>query len=378
MPRSTPSPATVPALAVSQGEPASPTRRAALRGAGALLAGVALPPAVLAMGGDSRAEDSPALRYAHSEKALRLAMMLARSTSLPVAWLRKQIAHAYFQPLVARLIIPGRPEQKDWRLYRSHFVEPTRIAAGLRFLRDNRPWLDEGQRRFGLPPEIVLGILGVETIYGRSMGDIPVLDSLCTLSLDFPAAAPRDRSAYFASQLGDYFIWCNGGGIDPTRTRGSYAGAIGMPQFMPGSILRWGTRFDGQGPVDLIHSAPDAIASVGNFLAGHGWIPHMPAAFALQVPRNLDPRVLQRLLEPDIVPSFSAAQLRAAGLSLLPQALSYPGKLAVVQLPNAGGEPDYVLGTDNFYAITRYNHSAFYALAVLQLGQRIVLESQQS
>jgi membrane-bound lytic murein transglycosylase B len=127
--------------------------------------------------------------------------------------------------------------------------------------------------------------------------------------------------------------------------------------------------------VDLIHDAPDAIASVGNFLAGHGWVRDMPAWFPLQLPDTLDPKVLQRLLEPDIVPTFRAADLRAVGISLLPQALDYPGKLAVVQLPNAGRAPDYVLGTDNFYAVTRYNHSAFYALAVLQLGQRILLES---
>ena len=370
-----PRPATPAAAVELRAAPASPARRSALRGAGALLAGLGMPGALLAVGGSSRADESPALRYAHSEKALRLAMQLARQTALPVAWLREQIGRAYFQPQVARLIIPGRPEQKDWALYRSHFIESTRIAAGVRFLRNYDAWLQEGRQRFGVPPEVVLGILGVETLYGRSMGEFPVLDSLATLSLDFPAAAPTDRSDYFASQLGDYFVWCNAGGIDPASIRGSYAGAIGMPQFMPGNILRWGTRFDGAGSVDLIHNAPDAIASVGNFLSGHGWVRDMPAWFPLQLPESLDPRVLQRLLEPDIVPSFHAAELRAAGISLLPQVLDYPGRLAVVQLPNAGRAPDYVLGTDNFYAVTRYNHSAFYALAVLQLGHRVLLES---
>ncbi len=369
-------PAAMPVEAAAHGLPQSPARRHALRGAGALLAGLGLPGALLAVGGASRAEDSPALRYRHSAKALRLAMRLAQQTALPVAWLREQIARAYFQPLVARLIIPGRPEQKNWELYRSHFVESGRIAAGVRFARAFAPWLEQGRRRFGVPAEVVLGILGVETFYGRSMGGFPVLDSLTTLSLDFPAAAPDDRSGYFANQLGDYFLWCRAAGIDPPSIRGSYAGAIGMPQFMPASILRWGTRFDGQGAVDLIHSPPDAIASVGNFLAGHGWVPNLPVWFQLQLPRSLDPRVLARLLAPDIVPSFSAGQLRAAGLSLLPEVLAYPGKLAVVQLPNAGQQPDYVLGTDNFFALTRYNRSAFYALAVMQLGQRVVLEAR--
>jgi membrane-bound lytic murein transglycosylase B len=375
MPRPVSTPA-VNAPAVLQEAAPSPARRSALRAAaGTLLSGMALPGALLAVGGSSRADDSPALRYGRSEKALRLAMRLARQTALPVAWLHEQISRAYFQPQVARLIIPGRPEQKNWRAYRERFLDASRIAAGVRFLRANQPWLQEGEQRFGVPAPVVLGILGVETLYGRSMGDFPVLDSLSTLALDFPAAAPKDRSDYFASQLGDYFIWCNGAGIDPASVRGSYAGAIGMPQFMPGNILRWATRFDGEGSVDLVHSAPDAIASVGHFLSGHGWVAGMPAWFPLQLPATLDPGLLQHLLAPDIVPSFSAAQLRAAGLSLLPQVLDYPGKLAVVQLPNAGQAPDYVLGTDNFFAVTRYNHSAFYALSVLELGHRVELEA---
>ncbi len=370
------SPSALSVEAARDQAPHAPGRRAALRGAGALLAGLGMPGALLAVGGSSRAEDSPALRYAHSPKALRLAMLLARQTALPLAWLRKQVARAHYQPLVTRLILPGRPEQKNWQVYRSHFLQTARIATGVRFARSFDSWLRAGQQRFGVPPEVVLGILGVETIYGRSMGDFPVLDSLTTLSLDFPAAAPLDRSAYFRSQLGDYFVWCNAGGIDPASIRGSYAGAIGMPQFMPGSILRWGTRFDGEGAVDLIHSAPDAIASIGHFLAGHGWVAGAPAWFQLQLPQHLNPTVLRELLAPDIVPTFRAWQLRAAGIALLPEAQAYPGKLAVVQLPNADAAPDYVLGTDNFFALTRYNKSAFYALAVLELGSRVLLEAR--
>lgn len=283
-----PSATTAPSLARPHAH--SPSRRAVLRGAaGTLLGGMALPGALLAVGGSSRADDSPAMRYAHSEKALRLAVRLARQTALPVAWLQQQLASAYFQPQVARLIIPGRPEQKNWRAYRARFLDASRIAAGVRFQQAFAPWLQEGERRFGVPAAVVLGILGVETIYGRSMGDFPVLDSLSTLALDFPAAAPKDRSDYFATQLGDYFVWCNGAGIAPASVRGSYAGAIGMPQFMPGNILRWATRFDGEGSVDLVHSAPDAIASVGHFLQGHGWVAGMPASFPLQVPEKLDP-----------------------------------------------------------------------------------------
>ncbi len=319
---------------------------------------------------------SSALSYADAPRAAALATQLAQQTGLDATWIAAQLDQAQFQPTVARLIIPGRPGQRNWRVYRSRFVEPMRIGAGSDFAQEFDVWLRKAESRFGVARHIIVGILGVETIYGRNMGGFRVLDALSTLALDFPAAAPKDRSSYFAEQLGDYFLWCRQSGFDTTQVKGSYAGAIGMPQFMPGSILRYAVNFEGGSKIDLIHSAGAAIGSVGNYMAAHGWTPNQPTHFQLQVPASVDPDTLAKLLAPDIVPSFSAQDLQAAGLPLLPQVLTYSGKLAVIQLPNAGARSDYILGTDNFYAVTRYNHSAFYALAVIELGNAAMAAAQ--
>ncbi|SBP89913.1 MULTISPECIES: lytic murein transglycosylase B [Thiomonas] len=352
-----------------------PSRRRFVHHASALLAGTLLVPRARAESSGT-ADASAALRYAGSPRVDSLAAQLAQQTGLDAAWLAAQIGQAQFQPAVTQLIIPGKPGQKNWQVYRSRFVEPVRIDAGADFLQEFDVWLRKAEARFGVPRHIIVGILGVETIYGRHMGNFRVLDALATLSMDFPAAAPKDRSAYFASQLGDYFLWCRQSDFDPTAVKGSYAGAIGMPQFMPGNILRYAVNFEGGTKVDIINSPADAIGSVGNYLAGHDWQPGQPTHFPLLVPSDVPPETLAKLLEPDIVPSFTPQELRAAGLPLLPRVLDYPGKLAVVQLPNAGSKPDYILGTDNFYVVTRYNHSAFYALAVIELGQAAMAAAQ--
>ncbi|MHB1669250.1 lytic murein transglycosylase B [Thiomonas sp.] len=358
--------------------PALPSRRLALLAGCGLLGGAWLQGRALAQAapGSSAGGSSPAMNYADAPRAAALAAQLAQQTGLDASWIASQLDQAQFQPAVARLIIPGRPEQKNWRVYRSRFVEPMRIGAGSDFVQEFDVWLRKAESRFGVPRSVIVGILGVETIYGRNMGGFRVLDALATLALDFPDAAPKDRSSYFASQFGDYFLWCRGSGFDATQVKGSYAGAIGMPQFMPGNILRYALNFEGGSKVDIINSAADAIGSVGNYLAGHGWTAGQPTHFQLLVSSSIAPDTLAKLLAPDIVPSFSAQDLQNAGLPLLPQVLAYPGKLAVVQLPNAGAKPDYILGTDNFYAVTRYNHSAFYALAVIELGNAAMAAAQ--
>ena len=324
----------------------------------------------------SQADIASTPSYADSPRVPQLAARLAEQTELDGKWIASQLGRARFQPDVVRLIIPGKPQQKNWAVYRSHFVDAMRIRAGSDFIQEFSVWLRKADSRFGVPPAIVTGILGVETIYGRNMGSFRVLDALTTLSLDFPTTAPTDRSGYFSAQLGDYLLWCHQNDFDAAEVKGSYAGAIGMPQFMPGNILRYALNFDGGSKIDIIENPADAIGSVGNFLAEHGWQRDKPTHFPLVMPHSIAPDTLARLLEPDIVPSFSAPQLQAAGLPLPPRALDYGGKLSVVQLPNADGEPDYILGTDNFYVVTRYNHSALYALAVIELGNAAVAAAQ--
>lgn len=294
---------------------------------------------------------------------------IVQRNGLPSALVERLIRKAEYVPTVAQLILPGPPGKKNWQVYRSRFLDNLRIGAGSDFMREFGVWFARAQQRYGVPPHIIAGILGVETIYGRNMGNFRVLDALSTLALRYPAQAPRDRSAYFGVQLGDFFQWCTQDARNPLQIRGSYAGAIGMPQFMPESILRYAVDFDNGGGIDLVNDPADAIGSVASFLSVKGWVTGLPTHFPLQLPPDLPQASLDTLLAPDITPTFSAGQLAAMGLPLLPRARAYPGKLAVVQLPNAGAAPDYVLGTDNFYVITRYNHSAFYALAVIELGE---------
>ena len=315
---------------------------------------------------------APPGEYGTQPRVAALAAALAHANGLPPAWVEAQLAQARFNPAVVQLMLPGKPMQKNWTLYRSRFVEPPRIAAGVAFAHQHGRWLRRAQHRFGVPQAVLLGILGVETYYGRIMGNFHVLDALATLALDWPAAAPTDRSAFFAAQLGDFLRWCRAGGRDPRSVLGSYAGAIGMAQFMPESILRWGLSSRRGAPVDLGGRAADAILSIGNFLAGHGWTPGQPCGFALSAPPAVDAATLERLLAPDIVPSFRAAQLEAAGLKLDAAARAYPGLLSLLRLPNGDDAPSWRLGTANFFVLTRYNHSALYAQAVLDLGSAVV------
>jgi membrane-bound lytic murein transglycosylase B len=353
-------------------------RRLSLHAAAALALGAALPRSARAQAaagpGSSpqpavSASAGPAPNDWPAQSLQTLTERIVQRNGLSSVWVEGLIGQAQYIPTVARLILPGPPGKKNWKVYRSRFLDSLRINAGSDFLQEFGVWFQRAQERWGVPPHIVAGILGVETIYGRNMGNFRVVDALSTLALRFPAQAPRDRSAYFGVQLGDFFQWCAQDGRDPLQVRGSYAGAIGMPQFMPESILKYAVDFDQGGGIDLINDPADAIGSVASYLAAKGWVRGQPAHFALQIPRDLPQTTLDALLAPDITPTFTADQLVGMGLPLLPQARAYAGKLAVVQLPNAGAAPDYVLGTDNFYVITRYNQSAFYSLAVIELGE---------
>lgn len=296
---------------------------------------------------------------------------VAQRTELPVTWLQAAFAEARYQPGVARLILPapaGTP--KNWTAYRARFVEPKRVKAGVAFWNDNEAWLKQAQREYGVPPEIIVGLLGVETIYGRDMGRFRILDALVTLGFDFPANAPRDRSAYFRNELEQYYLLCRDIHANPLEINSSYAGALGLPQFMPSSWRKYAVDFDGDGRIDLIHSPADAIGSVAHYLAEFGWTRDMANYYSV---RALPPASanLDHLLAPDIVPSFTAAEMQQLGVQLSASGQHHEGLLALVKLENGANAPNYVVGTDNFYTITRYNQSSPYAMAVIELGKAV-------
>lgn len=299
-----------------------------------------------------------------------LAQSLAQEFDLPPAWTRKHIAAAHPVPQVRQLVLPpATPSMKNWAAYRARFIEPRRIQAGVKFWQQHAAALRRAEQRFGVPAEMMVGIIGVETLYGQHQGRFAVLDVLTTLSLDFPSEHPRasERQAFFRGELGFFLKQVRQGAS--LHRKGSFAGAMGWPQFMPSSWSRHAIDFDGDGRIDLNRSPVDAIGSVANYFVQHGWKHGMPTHFPVDVS---GPAVdLPTLTAPDIVPSFSAARMHELGARLDAAGQAFDGLLALVELQNAGNPPSYVAGTPNFYAVTRYNWSSYYALAVIELGQAV-------
>ena len=314
----------------------------------------------------------PGPAYALREDAMRAADDIAARRNLSQEWVRQAIGQSHYLPQIAKFIQPppvGTP--KNWRLYRSRFIDPIRISAGIKFWQEHRATLARAENETGVPAEIIVGILGVETIYGQQMGSFRVMDALTTLAFDFPASHPRaqERSEFFKGELEQFLSLSNRTNVDPLALRGSFAGAMGMPQFMPSSWVKYAVDFDGDGKVDLFSSPADAIGSVAAYFKAFNWQPGMPTHYPLRF--DADKLNLEALLAPDILPTFSVASFAAKGVILEGEALQHKGPLALVALQNGDAAPSYVAGTENFYAITRYNWSSYYALAVIELGQEV-------
>ena len=318
-----------------------------------------------------------ATTYALSPVAMAFADDLAQRRGLDPQWVRQQIGSARRLPAVIRLSLPApKAAYKNWAAYRARFVEPIRIRAGQRFWEAHREALERAEREYGVPASLIVGVIGVETLYGQHTGNFRVIDALTTLAFDFPASHPRaeSRAEFFRSELEQFLSLTSRNGMDPLTVRGSYAGAMGWPQFMPSSWSRYAIDFDGDSKVDLFSSADDVIGSVANYFKSYGWQPGQPTHY----PVSFDPQTLDKdgLLAPDILPSFGVESFTAKGALLDAEGQKHIGKLALIELQNGdpaqgGAAPTYVAGTDNFYVVTRYNWSSYYAMAVLELGRTI-------
>ena len=307
--------------------------------------------------------------YGQRDDVMAFADGVAERRGLDGAWVRAALEQSRFVPDVVRYIMPPPTgTAKNWAAYRARFVEPIRIRAGVAFWREHEKWLTLAEELYGVPPEIVVGIVGVESIYGRQMGNFRIIDALATLAFDFPAGR-KDRSDFFKDELENWFVLCQSEGIAPIAWKGSYAGAIGMAQFMPSSFNKYAVDLDGDGHVDLHTSGADVIGSVANYLAEFGWQRGLAVRFSVKPPTDTGDRAA--LLLPDIVPTFSSAEMTARGVALPREALALDGPLALVELQNGSVAPSYVAGTANFYAITRYNLSSYYAMAVVDLGEAV-------
>ncbi|ADG16281.1 lytic murein transglycosylase B [Paraburkholderia atlantica] len=315
-------------------------------------------------------------RYANNANVDAFINEMVARYDFDEASLHALFAGVSYSATAVKLVTPSlTPSVKNWRSYQARFLDPVRVNAGVQFWRENRATLQRAYQEFGVPPEMVVGIIGVETIYGRYMGNFRVLDALTTLSFDYPNTANRaDRQATFRKNLEDYLVWTRDAQIDPNTVLGSYTGAIGIPQFLPSSIVQYAVDYEGNKHIDLRTSDADAIGSVANYLRQNGWESGRPVVWRIGSDAG-SLGVAQAAATGQPEPHWPLDQLLRAGLVLNEPNFDIASEagtpVTVVDLPTPGRGTEFVLGLKNFYVLTRYNRSFFYALAVYQLGQKV-------
>lgn len=251
-------------------------------------------------------------------------------------------------------------ESKPWYKYRPIFVTDKRIRGGVEFWNKHEAELARAEKKFGVPAEIITAIIGVESYYGKHKGGYPVIESLSTLAFDYPK-----RGKFFRSELEQFLLMTREEKMDPLTVMGSYAGAMGQPQFISSSFRRYAIDFDGDGKRDLWHNTTDVIGSVANYFKVHGWTPGK----TITVPVTASGKQVAQIVDKGIKPHSSVKQLSQQGIKAS-TSLAGDDKAALIKLEDKASD-SYWLGLNNFYVITRYNHSPLYAMAVFQLGQEI-------
>ena len=345
-------PASIPGLEVAARylRRRGPGRKAQEYGCGRSIAGILLAAALqgaAAEGFDEAAEIEPfvqSLTARHAVDAEHARQLLREAV------VQQRVLDAITRPA----------EAKPWRDYRPIFLKPDRAERGVQFWRQHRALLDRAQREFGVPAAIIVAIIGVETLYGRRTGSLRVLDSLATLAFRYPRRAP-----FFTSELEHFLILVEEEGLDPRSVKGSYAGAMGIPQFISSSYRNYAVDFDGDARRDLIASAGDAIGSVASYLERHGWRQDEAVAFSATVEAEARLGLVEGGMKPHtVLTDLDGVVIRGEWGAYADR----PG--ALIELEGAQGLEHWVV-LDNFYAITRYNHSKLYAMAVYQLAEWI-------
>lgn len=288
----------------------------------------------------------------------------------------KDLLHAFSRvkpiPAVIQAILPPRdPGVRSWQAYRARFVEPKRIALGLKFWRQHGAALAAARERTGVPEEIVLAIIGIETIFGHHVGNFGTLAALSTLAFDYPRTGAigdpqyaASRAALFRRELEQLLLLAREMRRDPLTYKGSYAGALGLPQFLPSSVRRYAVDGDQDGRIDLAGNPDDAIASVANFLKEHGWDKDGPVAVAA----SAEGEKFAALIDEGIVPRRTPNEMASFGVTS-GDAPDLPA--ALIDLVTPQQPVEYRLGYRNFYVLTRYNRSSFYAMAVFDLANEL-------
>jgi membrane-bound lytic murein transglycosylase B len=335
-----------------------------------------------------------------SQNLQAMLVLISKAEGIPIGTLEAGFADSKNLAQVRKLVLPGPPGfRKNWVAYRGRFIEPARIKAGMAFIEQNRSYLDQAERETGVPGTVIASIIGVETIYGRNMGSFKVKDVLSTLAFNYPDTPNRaSREVLFQDQLKQLILlcWAESSGNTPRSTKNpsikanafdrclnqtsSYAGAIGLPQFMPGSIRNFAKDGDGDGVIDLRQSRPDAIASVARFLRMHGWQPGMPIYFPITETEQ-NQAAIRRLADGQPDAKHTVQEFIDLGIldgrygDLQTGGVAPQSKALIIDLPfiNAQGNDEvrYVVGLENFLSIVQYNRSYFYAQSVAEFAQEL-------
>ena len=358
-------PAAAPAAASSAGQVSAPTV-ASTPARAAPAAANAESPAALARryrAQQSKESKSPRIDYSLRAEVQDFIATMVSKHQFNGDELKAVLAAVRFDESVIRLMTPAAPSfKRSWAVYRSRFIDSTRINAGLAFWSAHAATVTRASKTYGVPEEIIMAIIGVETVFGRVTGDYRVMDALTVLAFDYPC-----RAEFFKGELENFLLFARENQIQPFLVKGSYAGAIGYPQFMPSSIRRYATDFDGDGKIDLRGSPIDAIGSVARFLAEHGWRTGEPIVFDVKMQSDAK---LAKMIAAGIEPRYNAQELADLGVEVQGD-VPADMKLALIDLPNGDNPTSYMAGARNFYVITRYNRSSFYAMAVRDLASSL-------
>lgn len=301
--------------------------------------------------------------YGDNPAAQQVIEELVEEEGFDRAALQRVFAEARRQESILEAIARPAEKAKPWYEYREIFLTPERESGGVEFYARHREVLERAQRDTGVPAELIVAVIGVETYYGRITGKYRVLDALATLAFDYPR-----RSDFFTSELKHYLILARDQGFDPASLKGSYAGAMGYGQFMPSSYRSYAVDFDDDGVIDIWNNPADAIGSVANYFIRHGWRP----GETVVVPASADAGVPDDLFvqgRSDLKPERTVAEFVERGVT--PRAPVDESALATAMQFELADGYEHWLGLHNFYVITRYNHSAMYAMSVYQLSRRL-------
>ena len=270
------------------------------------------------------------------------------------------LREAKFQPKIIESM--DKPyEKKTWDVYKDLFLTQQRVQAGLEFWQANQAALERAEKQFNVPANIIVAIIGVETLYGKNQGNYRVLDALTTLAFYYPK-----RSEFFTKELREYLLLCREQGVSATQFMGSYAGAMGKPQFMPSSYRFYAVNFAGKGKVDLMNEDRDVISSVANYFHRHGWTINAPVA----QPAIVRGARYHQLTVNNKFADYSFQHLLATGVRPETTLSNHPDKAGLIELLTPNGE-EYWVAYPNFYVITHYNTSPQYALVVYLLSQQL-------